>query len=124
MDRCQEYLGKGSVTLRFNREKYQLSAGINLEPQHTVLSYKRGDYMIDTTRNVFNFAPNVDFRYRFSKVSQLRFQYRGRSSQPSMENLLPITDYTNPLNVRVGNPGLKPSFTHTVTLRRIMQSHS
>ena len=110
------YSHEGSVTLRFNREKYQLSAGINLEPQHTVLSYKRGDYMIDTTRNVFNFAPNVDFRYRFSKVSQLRFQYRGRSSQPSMENLLPITDYTNPLNVRVGNPGLKPSFTHTVTL--------
>ena len=110
------YSHEGSVTLRFNREKYQLSAGINLEPQHTVLSYKRADYMIDTTRNVFNFAPNVDFRYRFSKVSQLRFQYRGRSSQPSMENLLPISDYSNPLNVRVGNPGLKPSFTHTVTL--------
>lgn len=110
------YNHEGSVTLRFNREKYQLSAGINLQPQHTVLSYKQGDYMIDTTRNVFNFAPNVDFRYRFSKVSQLRFQYRGRSSQPSMENLLPITDYTNPLNIRVGNPGLKPSFTHTVTM--------
>ena len=110
------YSHQGSVTLRFNREKYQLSAGLDLQPQHTVLSYKRGDYMIDTTRNVFNFAPNVDFRYRFSKVSQLRFQYRGRSSQPSMENLLPITDYSNPLNVRVGNPGLKPSFTHTVTL--------
>ena len=110
------YSHEGSVTLRFNREKYQLSAGINLEPQHTVLSYKRADYMIDTTCNVFNFAPNIDFRYRFSKVSQLRFQYRGRSSQPSMENLLPITDYSNPLNVRVGNPGLKPSFTHTVTL--------
>lgn len=110
------YSHEGSVTLRFNREKYQLSAGIDLQPQHTVLSYKRGDYMIDTTRNVFNFAPNVDFRYRFSKVSQLRFQYRGRSSQPSMENLLPITDYSNPLDVRVGNPGLKPSFTHTVTM--------
>ena len=110
------YGHEGSVTLRFNREKYQLSAGLNLQPQHTVLSYKRGDYMIDTTRNVFNFAPNVDFRYRFSKVSQLRFQYRGRTSQPSMENLLPIADYTNPLNVQVGNPGLKPSFTHTVTM--------
>ena len=67
--------------------------------------------MIDTTRNVFNFAPNIDFRYRFSKVSQLQFMYRGRSSQPSMENLLPIVDNSNPLNVRVGNPGLKPAFT-------------
>ena len=37
--------------------------------------------MTDTTRTVFNFAPNLDFRYRFSKVSQLRITYRGRSSQ-------------------------------------------
>lgn len=64
--------------------------------------------MTDTTRTVFNFAPNLDFRYRFSKVSQLRITYRGRSSQPSMENLLPIVDNSNPLNIRVGNPGLKP----------------
>lgn len=60
--------------------------------------------MIDTTRSVFNFAPNIDFRYRFSKVSQLRFNYRGRTAQPSMENLLPIVDNSNPLNIRVGNP--------------------
>ena len=110
------YNHDASVSLRFIREKYQLSAGISLQPQHTILSYKRGDYMIDTTRNVFNFAPNIDFRYRFSKVSQLRFTYRGRSSQPSMENLLPIVDNSNPQNIRMGNPGLKPSFSHNVRL--------
>ncbi len=101
-------------SLRFIREKYQLSAGMSFQPQHSVLSYKRGDYMIHTTRNVFNFAPNLDLRIRFSKVSQLRMTYRGRSSQPSMENLLPIVDNSNPQNVRIGNPGLKPSFTHNM----------
>ncbi|MEE0590807.1 MAG: TonB-dependent receptor [Bacteroides stercoris] len=110
------YNHDASVSLRFIREKYQLSAGMSFQPQHSVLSYKRGDYMIDTARNVFNFAPNIDFRYRFSKVSQLRFMYRGRSSQPSMENLLPIADNSNPLNIRVGNPGLKPAFTHNMRL--------
>ena len=105
-----------SLGLRFIREKYQLSAGMSLQPQNTKLSYKKGDYMTDTTRTVFNFAPNLDFRYRFSKVSQLRITYRGRSSQPSMENLLPIVDNSNPLNIRVGNPGLKPSFAHTMRL--------
>ena len=110
------YNHDASVSLRFIREKYQLSAGMSFQPQHSVLSYKRGDYMIDTTRNVFNFAPNIDFRYRFSKVSQLRFMYRGRSSQPSMENLLPIADNSNPLNIKVGNPGLKPAFTHNMRL--------
>ncbi len=126
------YNHDASVSLRFIREKYQLSLGMSFQPQHTVLSYKRGDYMTDTTRNVFNFAPNVDFRYRFSKVSQLRFTYRGRSSQPSMENLLPIVDNSNPQNIRVGNPGLKPSFTHNmrffyndydVDTQRSMMSH-
>lgn len=110
------YNHDASVALRFIREKYQLSAGMSFQPQHTILSYKRGDYMVDTTRNVFNFAPNIDFRYRFSKVSQLRFTYRGRSSQPSMENLLPIVDNSNPQNIRIGNPGLKPAFTHTMRL--------
>lgn len=71
--------------LRFIREKYQMSVGMSLQPQNTKLSYKKGAYMVDTTRTVFNFAPNLDFRYRFSKVSQLRITYRGRSSQPSME---------------------------------------
>lgn len=108
------YNHDASVALRFIREKYQLSAGMSFQPQHTILSYKRGTYMKDTTRNVFNFAPNIDFRYRFSKVSQLRFTYRGRSSQPSMENLLPIVDNSNPQNIRIGNPGLKPAFTHTM----------
>ncbi len=108
------YNHEASVSLRFIREKYQLSVGMSFQPQHTVLSYKKDDYDIDTTRNVFNFAPNVDLRIRFSKVSQLRLTYRGRSSQPSMENLLPITDYSNPQNIRIGNPGLKPAFTHNM----------
>ena len=102
------------VSLRWIRPMFQLNAGLSFQPQHTVLSYKRGDYMVATPRNVFNFAPNIDLRIRFSKVSQLRLTYRGRSSQPSMENLLPIVDNSNPQNIRVGNPGLKPSFTHNI----------
>jgi hypothetical protein len=105
-----------TTSLRFVREKYQLSVGMSFQPQNSKLSYKKGDYMIDTTRTVFNFAPNIDYRYRFSKVSQLRFTYRGRNSQPSMENLLPIVDNSDPLRISMGNPGLKPAFTHNMRL--------
>ncbi|ADV43246.1 TonB-dependent receptor [Bacteroides helcogenes] len=104
------------VGLRFIRPKYQLSAGLSFQPQHTNLSYEKGDIKIDTARNVFNFAPNIDLRVRFSKLSQLRFNYRGRSSQPSMENLLDVTDDSNPLNIRKGNPGLRPSFSHEMRM--------
>ena len=104
------------IGLRFIRPKYQLNAGLSFQPQNTRLSYKKGEIDTVSTRSVFNFAPNIDFRMRFSKVSQLRITYRGRSSQPSMENLLPVTDDSNPLSIQTGNPDLKPSFSHNINL--------
>ena len=96
---------------------YNFSAGIDLLPQHSVLDYKyMGKEYPTITRNVFNYAPNVDFRYNFNKQTNLRFNYRGRTSQPSMTNLLDITDDSNPLNITKGNPGLKPSFSHNMRI--------
>ena len=102
--------------LNLIRDKYRFNVGVSLQPQNTTLTYKKSELDTIVKRSVFNFAPNIDFRYRFSKVSQLRFTYRGRASQPSMENLLDITDDSNPLNIRMGNPGLKPSFSHNMRL--------
>lgn len=102
--------------LNIIREKYQLNIGASLQPQNTRLDYKKADVDTVVKRQVFNFSPNIDFRYKFSKVSQLRFTYRGRASQPNMENLLEVTDDSNPLNIRKGNPGLEPSFSHSMRL--------
>ena len=110
------YAHDAMVGLRFIRPIYQLNVGMSFQPQNTKLSYLKGETDTITNRSVFNFAPNVDLRVRFSKVSQLRFTYRGRSSQPSMENLLPVVDNSNPLSITMGNPGLKPSFTHNLRL--------
>ena len=112
----QTYAHDAQIGLRFMRTKYQLNAGLSFQPQNTRLTYQKGDIDTISTRNVFNFAPNIDLRVRFSKLSQLRVTYRGRSSQPSMENLLPVTDDSNPLNIQVGNPDLKPSFRHNLRL--------
>lgn len=112
----QTYEHNAQVGLRLVRPKYQLNAGLSFQPQHTKLTYQKGDIDTVSTRNVFNFAPNVDLRVRFSKLSQLRITYRGRSSQPSMENLLPVTDDSNPLSIQVGNPDLKPAFSHNLRL--------
>ena len=111
----KKYSHDARVTFRVNREKWRLSAGVALRPQHTELKYIK-DTTIVTSRDVFNFSPEVDFRYQPQKQTQLRFTYRGRTSDPSMENLLPITDNSDPLNVREGNPGLKPSFSHNMNL--------
>lgn len=104
-----------SVSFRKVTDNYNFSAGIDLLPQHSVLDYKyMGEEYPTITRNVFNFAPNVDLRYNFDKQTNLRVSYRGRTSQPSMTNLLDITDDSNPLNITKGNPGLKPSFSHNL----------
>ena len=103
-----------NVSVRLMREKYQLNAGFSMLPQHTELSYRKNTLDTIIKRSVFNFSPNVNFRYRFSKMSNLQFSYRGNTGQPNIENLLPVTDNANPLNVQIGNPGLKPSFTHNM----------
>jgi hypothetical protein len=68
-------------------------------------------------RWVWNFAPFARFRYKFDQQSSLNFNYMGRSSQPSMTQLQPVADYSNPLNVIIGNPELKPTFSHNIRLR-------
>lgn len=112
----KNYIHEMQLMMRFIRPKYNLSFGAMLQPQRSNFIY---DYMgqhIETTRNVTNFSPALDFRYRFSKVSNLRVNYRGTTSQPSMTDLLDITDDSNPLNIKKGNPGLKPAFTHNFRL--------
>lgn len=68
-------------------------------------------------RHVFNVAPYLRYRYRISKSRNLAINYNGRSSQPSMTQLQPVADMTDPLRVVIGNPELKPTFTHSARVR-------
>lgn len=106
-----------TAQLRLIREKYNMNVGFSLFPQRSKMNYQYMGYDIDTVRTVFNFTPTMNFRYRWSKQRSLRINYRGRSSQPSMTDLLPITDDSNPLNITMGNPGLKPTFNNNLNVR-------
>ena len=112
----KNYIHDIQLMLRVIRPKYNLNVGVLAQPQKTrfVQHYQGVD--TDTTRNVMNVTPTLDFRYRFSKLSNLRINYRGTTSQPSMTDLLDIVDDSDPLNITMGNPGLKPSFTNTFRL--------
>ncbi len=119
------YIHDIQVMLRVIRTKFNLNAGVMVQPQRTHFIQKYQGVNTDTVRNVVNVAPTIDFRYRFSKISNLRINYRGTTSQPSMSDLLDITDDSDPLNITKGNPGLKPSFTHNVRLfyNNYIQNH-
>ncbi len=112
----QNYIHTAEVMLRIVRSAYTFNVGVQMVPQksHFIQDYK--GVHADTTRTVTNFAPTMDFRWKRSQQSQLRFNYRANTSQPSMSDLLDITDDSDPLNITKGNPGLKPSFTQTFRL--------
>ena len=114
LSKYSEYTTLGhdiQVSLRVNRDKFRLNTGVRIQPQHTELKYRTQGQLHTPIQNVINWNPTFDFRYMFTEHTNLRFRINGNSSQPSMTNLLDITDNTNPLNITQGNPNLKPSFT-------------
>lgn len=105
-----------SLQLRKIGKKWNYTVGLQLRPQRTHYVQDYQGVHADTVRTVTNFAPTLDLRYKISKVSQLRAMYRAQSQEPSITDLLDITDDSDPLNITKGNPGLKPSFTHNFRL--------
>lgn len=63
-----------------------------------------------------NVAPFARLQYKFSKQTSLRADYRARSSQPSINQMQPVADVSNPNNIIQGNPNLKPSFSQNFGL--------
>ena len=110
----KNYIHEFQLMLRVIREKYKFNVGVMVQPQRTRFIQNYQGISVDTVRNVVNVTPTLDFRYRFSKLSTLRVNYRGTTSQPGMTDLLDIVDDSDPLNITMGNPGLKPSFTNTL----------
>ncbi len=100
----------------FNSQSKDLfyAFGLNVTAQGIYSDYTIGDTDHDQSQHVVNYAPILYFNYKFSRNTKMNIQYRGRSRQPSVEMLSPITDYSNPTLIKEGNPNLKPSFSHSV----------
>lgn len=114
------------LQVRLNRMKYMLTAGVNIQPQTSIVEYTKGEKDYDINRTVCNMAPTINFRYRFSRQEQFSFVYRGNTGQPNITDLIPDTlDNANPLSIRLGNAELKPSFTHNIhaDYNKFIQEH-
>lgn len=110
------YIHEVELTLRRTTNNYNLNLGVMVQPQTSELHYKHLGIDTVSKRSVSNFTPTFNFRYRFNKQKNIRLNYRGYTDQPSMTDLMPITDNTDPLNITKGNPDLKPSFTNRFNL--------
>lgn len=106
------------LSLRGIYEKMMYSAGIGLTPQSSLSNSPIGPKSNKESlqQDVLNWAPSVMFRYMFTKQHSLMFRYRGRSNTPNIEDLQEVIDVTDPMNLRYGNPNLKPSFDNSFML--------
>jgi hypothetical protein len=104
------------ATMRYTTEFLNLSAGFRLEQQNQKMIYQYQGLDTIASRDISRISPTLNARFRFTRQHTLRLTYRGNSSQPEMTDLFNLTDNSNPLNIREGNPNLKPSFTHNIGL--------
>jgi len=56
--------------------------------------------------------PHGDFRVQFAQARSLQIRYSTNTREPTVVELQPFVDNTDPLNIYVGNPDLNPEYTH------------
>lgn len=106
------------LNFRSSREKYNYTIGVSMQPSKSESRTFIGDSLANhTPQNVINFAPMAQFNYLWSRQNNIRINYNGRTNQPTMRQLSSVVDISNPLNISYGNPDLKPTFNHNVSIR-------
>ncbi|KPM47758.1 outer membrane beta-barrel family protein [Jiulongibacter sediminis] len=67
-------------------------------------------------QNYFSLFPSSTFSYELNKENQLQVSYSRRLSRPYFRRLLPFSNFNNPRNNSIGNPGLRPEFTNSTEM--------
>lgn len=101
------------VELRYMGDKYSYSIGGAAVPQSSVTEVLAGlNKREPLSQVIWNFSPTVDFMVKYSKQRKLHLSYRGYSKAPSVLDMSEIIDISDPMNMRFGNPSLKPMFVN------------
>jgi len=102
-----------SINLRFNREKYNVTIGAGYQNTRLEGDLITRNILIDRTfRNVL---PTARINYDFTSFKRIRLDYDASMREPTIQQLQPVIDNTDPLNIYIGNPNLKPAYAHTMS---------
>ena len=99
---------RAGITFSWQTDKLTAQLGASANPTHTYNETNGKTY----ESNVVNWSPEARIRFYFNDYTNMMLNYNGRSSQPSTSQLMPVPDNTDPRNVSLGNPYLKPYFNH------------
>jgi hypothetical protein len=106
------------ANFRVQKKKYnyQLGAGVQFSTLESMsrLAVTGKDSLMK--QHYTNFFPVANFNYQPSRAKSIRFNYRGRTNQPSLSQLQNVLDVSNPLQLKTGNPNLKQEFSHNINL--------
>ncbi len=106
---------KPGFNFRLNRKNFNFTAGTSLQQTHLVGDLILLDATIDRTFQ--NILPSVRFNYNFTSTKNLALDYETSVQEPGIQQLQPVVDNSDPLNIYVGNPDLKPSYNNRWILR-------
>lgn len=104
----------GGLSLAMKDEKYNFRFGTNID----YTNFDRYN-LIDSTRvvdNALRWLPAAMFSYKFSRTDNLRFSYNGYTTQPTINQIQPVRDNSDPLNQIKGNPDLEQSYNQSFNL--------
>lgn len=109
-----KYITTG-IRLRTQKKKYIYSFGANWQKAELKGTITSGIKDSVITKSFTNILPTARFQYNFSRYKSFTFNYNTSTTQPSMAQLQPVPDLTNPLYIREGNPNLKQEFNHVLS---------
>ncbi len=105
------------LNYRYVSKTYNVMLGMKANPSQT---YSMTEYLNGAVRDipnkVFNYSPTGRLQYNFGKKKFLRIDYRGQTDQPSINQLQPVKNNSNPLNLTIGNPTLNPDFSNNLRM--------
>lgn len=67
-------------------------------------------------RSFTNHNPQLRWQYRFSQQKSFSVSYNGSNTQPTINQIQPVRVNDDPMNIVLGNPDLKPSYTNRLNM--------
>lgn len=67
-------------------------------------------------QNVTNVLPSARYEFKPNMGTRFRLDYTTSAAQPTVTNLAPVPDNTNPNRISIGNMDLRPSYTHNINV--------
>ena len=93
------------TNFRYNRKRINLETGIKWQ-------LARLSDEVSTRRDFRYLLPSLQVRYDFKQGRNLNIDYRTEVREPTVRQLQPVIDNSDPLNIYEGNPDLVPAYTH------------